>query len=112
MDGHAVAATILADTAERAAAFERRTGRKPCLATVLVGDDPASHTYVRMKVNRCRSTGLDSRRYDLPAETTTEEAVALVRELSGVGLWVRSADQTPEETVAAILRDRAAARLR
>jgi methylenetetrahydrofolate dehydrogenase (NADP+)/methenyltetrahydrofolate cyclohydrolase len=82
MDGAAVAATILADTAERAADFERRSGRKPCLATVLVGDDPASHTYVRMKANRCRSTGLDSRRYDLPAGTTTEEAVDLVQRLS------------------------------
>jgi methylenetetrahydrofolate dehydrogenase (NADP+)/methenyltetrahydrofolate cyclohydrolase len=82
MDGKAVAATILESTAQRAAAFEQRSGRKACLATVLVGDDPASHTYVRMKVNRCRSTGLDSRRYDLPAETTTEEAVELVEGLS------------------------------
>jgi methylenetetrahydrofolate dehydrogenase (NADP+)/methenyltetrahydrofolate cyclohydrolase len=82
MDGAAVAAPILESTAQRAGAFEQRTGRKPCLATVLVGDDPASHTYVRMKVNRCRSTGLDSRRYDLAAETTTEEAVELVQGLS------------------------------
>ena len=82
MDGAAVAVTILEDTAKRAAEFERLAGRKPCLATVLVGDDPASHTYVRMKTNRCRSTGLDSRRYDLPAEATTGEAVALVQGLS------------------------------
>jgi methylenetetrahydrofolate dehydrogenase (NADP+)/methenyltetrahydrofolate cyclohydrolase len=83
MDGKAVAATILESTAQRAAAFEQRAGRKPCLATVLVGDDPASHTYVRMKINRCRSTGLDSRSYDLAAETTTEDAVELVQALAG-----------------------------
>jgi methylenetetrahydrofolate dehydrogenase (NADP+)/methenyltetrahydrofolate cyclohydrolase len=82
MDGTAVAAAILENTSGRAAKFERDSGRKPCLATVLVGDDPASHTYVRMKTNRCRSTGLDSRRYDLPAATRTEEAVRLVAELS------------------------------
>ncbi|HZC73384.1 MAG TPA: tetrahydrofolate dehydrogenase/cyclohydrolase catalytic domain-containing protein [Jatrophihabitans sp.] len=44
IDGTAVASEILQDTAARAARFERTTGRKPCLATVLVGDDPASHT--------------------------------------------------------------------
>lgn len=49
---------------------------------MLVGDDPASHTYVRMKINRCRSTGLDSRRHKLADDTTTEEAVQLVRDLS------------------------------
>ncbi len=54
LDGAAVADEILDGTARRAAQFERTCGRKPCLATVLVGDDPASHTYVRMKVSRCR----------------------------------------------------------
>ena len=82
IDGTAVAADILDDTVRRAAAFELHNGRRPCLATVLVGDDPASHTYVRMKANRCRSTGLDSRRYDLPTETTTADAVQLVENLS------------------------------
>lgn len=82
MDGTAVANRILAETANRAAQFERERGRKPCLATVLVGDDPASHTYVRMKTNRCRTTGLDSQRHDLPADASTNEAVELVDELT------------------------------
>lgn len=82
MDGTAVANHILSETATRAARFERRTGRKPCLATVLVGDDPASHTYVRMKANRCRTIGLDSQRHHLPDIATTEEAVQLVEGLS------------------------------
>ncbi|MBW0018160.1 MAG: hypothetical protein JO236_11535 [Mycobacterium sp.] len=44
MDGTAVANRILAETAHRAAQFERARGREPCLAAVLVGDDPASRT--------------------------------------------------------------------
>ena len=82
IDGTAVATQILADTADRAAQFEQSTGRKPCLATVLVGEDPASHTYVRMKTNRCRTTGLDSQRHHLPDTVSADAVVALVGELS------------------------------
>lgn len=81
IDGAAVAKRVLADTAARAQQFTDRTGRKPCLATVLVGDDPASRTYVRMKANRCRTTGLESRRHQLPGTATTADAVALVSTL-------------------------------
>ena len=69
-------------TTDRATRFERSAGRKPCLAPVLVGDDPASHTYVRMKTNRCRTTGLDSQRHHLPDNPSTTEAVELVGELA------------------------------
>ncbi|MCA2249778.1 bifunctional 5,10-methylenetetrahydrofolate dehydrogenase/5,10-methenyltetrahydrofolate cyclohydrolase [Mycobacterium intracellulare] len=82
IDGTAVAMTILSDTAQRAARFERTHGRKPMLATVLVGDDPASHTYVGMKANRCRSTGLESRQHRLPVAATTDEVVRLVGALA------------------------------
>jgi len=82
IDGAAVANRILSDTAAHAAQFTETTGRKPCLATVLVGDDPASHTYVRMKANRCRTVGLDSRRHQLPETATTADVVALVSALA------------------------------
>ncbi|MER6466601.1 bifunctional 5,10-methylenetetrahydrofolate dehydrogenase/5,10-methenyltetrahydrofolate cyclohydrolase [Streptomyces sp. NPDC001288] len=82
MDGTAVARRIVEETAERAAALTARTGVTPCLATVLVGDDPASVTYVRMKQNRSRKAGIASRHVALPAATTTEELVAVLRELS------------------------------
>ncbi|SEA57829.1 MULTISPECIES: tetrahydrofolate dehydrogenase/cyclohydrolase catalytic domain-containing protein [unclassified Mycobacterium] len=82
MDGTAVANQILNETRYRAANFERSHGRKPCLATVLLGDDPASHTYVRMKANRCRSIGLDSKRRHLPETASTAQAVELVTELA------------------------------
>lgn len=82
IDGTRVANTILAQTHQRASDIVTALGRRPCLATVLVGEDPASHTYVRMKIIRCRTTGLNSRSHRLPASTTTDEAVALVRTLS------------------------------
>jgi methylenetetrahydrofolate dehydrogenase (NADP+)/methenyltetrahydrofolate cyclohydrolase len=82
IDGARVAETILADAHARAAEFERTIGRKPCLATVLVGDDPASHTYVRMKINRCTTNGLASRSHRVAAAATTSDVVDLVTNLS------------------------------
>ncbi|MEV5149517.1 bifunctional 5,10-methylenetetrahydrofolate dehydrogenase/5,10-methenyltetrahydrofolate cyclohydrolase [Streptomyces sp. NPDC052727] len=82
MDGTALARRIVADTAEKAAQLTERTGTAPCLATVLVGEDPASVTYVRMKQNRSRKAGIESRHVALPATTTTDELVTTLRELS------------------------------
>lgn len=82
MDGTAVANRILSDTADRAKTFRQAWGRKPCLATLLIGDDPASHTYVRMKTNRSRAIGLDSQRHHLPDTASTSDAVALVGALA------------------------------
>ncbi|MGW2035212.1 bifunctional 5,10-methylenetetrahydrofolate dehydrogenase/5,10-methenyltetrahydrofolate cyclohydrolase [Streptomyces argyrophylli] len=82
MDGTAPARRIVEDTARKAAALTGRTGTAPCLATVLVGEDPASVTYVRMKQNRSRKAGIESRHVALPATTTTGELVAALRELS------------------------------
>ncbi|MFI9342006.1 bifunctional 5,10-methylenetetrahydrofolate dehydrogenase/5,10-methenyltetrahydrofolate cyclohydrolase [Streptomyces sp. NPDC052773] len=82
MDGTALARRIVEETAERAAVLTDRTGTAPCLATVLVGEDPASVTYVKMKQNRCRKAGIASRHVALPAATTTEELVGTLRELS------------------------------
>lgn len=55
---------------------------KPVLATILVGDDPASATYVQMKVNACGRVGMGSRRVDLPETTSTEELLATISELN------------------------------
>ncbi|MGF1239888.1 bifunctional 5,10-methylenetetrahydrofolate dehydrogenase/5,10-methenyltetrahydrofolate cyclohydrolase [Streptomyces sp. 2-6] len=82
MDGTALARRIVEQTARRAAELTDRTGTAPCLATVLVGADPASVTYVRMKQNRCRTAGIVSRHVELPAETTTGELVGTLRSLS------------------------------
>lgn len=82
MDGAQLARTIVERSAEQAAAFTERTGRKPCLATVLVGEDPGSVTYVRMKRNRCEQAGIASRHTPLPEATTTAELVEIVTALS------------------------------
>jgi methylenetetrahydrofolate dehydrogenase (NADP+)/methenyltetrahydrofolate cyclohydrolase len=82
MVGTELAAAMVAKAAERAAALQEHHGVQPCLATVLVGDDPASATYVRMKQNRSKKAGIASRSVVLPATTTTEELVAEITELS------------------------------
>jgi methylenetetrahydrofolate dehydrogenase (NADP+) / methenyltetrahydrofolate cyclohydrolase len=82
MDGAALAREVVADTAKRAADLTAATGVPPCLATVIVGEDPASVTYVRMKRNRARSAGIASRLVALPEPTTTEELVAVLGQLS------------------------------
>lgn len=82
MDGAGLARRIVEETAKRAAALTGRTGMAPCLATVLVGEDPASVTYVRMKQNRSRKAGIESRHVALPSGTTTAELVDTLKALS------------------------------
>ncbi|MHB8240833.1 MAG: bifunctional 5,10-methylenetetrahydrofolate dehydrogenase/5,10-methenyltetrahydrofolate cyclohydrolase [Solirubrobacteraceae bacterium] len=82
MEGAQLARTIVDRSAERAAAFAQRTGGPPCLATVLVGEDPASVTYVKMKRNRCERAGIESRHTPLPQQTTTDELVEVIGALS------------------------------
>ncbi|MGX1913297.1 bifunctional 5,10-methylenetetrahydrofolate dehydrogenase/5,10-methenyltetrahydrofolate cyclohydrolase [Streptomyces phaeochromogenes] len=82
MDGTGLARRIVDETAKRAADLTERTGVAPCLATVLVGEDPASVTYVRMKQNRSRKAGIESRHVALPAGTTTAELIGTLTELS------------------------------
>lgn len=60
-------------------------GRRPCLAAVLVGDDPASVTYVNMKRRRCEQTGIDSRLVHLDAGSSTAAVAEEVRSLSADG---------------------------
>lgn len=82
IDGRAVAAKILNRIGRETEQFTETYGRRPCLATVLVGDDPASHTYVQMKRNRCAEAGMESRYVELPCETTTAELVSEIKALS------------------------------
>ncbi|WUF33210.1 bifunctional 5,10-methylenetetrahydrofolate dehydrogenase/5,10-methenyltetrahydrofolate cyclohydrolase [Kribbella sp. NBC_00482] len=82
MIGTDLAADMVAKAAERARVLQEQYGVQPCLATVLVGDDPASATYVRMKQNRSKKAGIASLSIVLPAETTTEELVAEITKLS------------------------------
>jgi len=80
LDGKALAKLVEAQLAERAKKIIEKTGRVPVLATILVGDNPASVTYVRMKGNACRRIGIDSRKVELSGETTTEELLAVIED--------------------------------
>jgi len=83
LDGKTLARTIEAELAVRVQAITRQTnGALPILATILVGDDPSSATYVRMKGNACRRIGMDSRPIALPRTTTTAELLAVIDELN------------------------------
>lgn len=82
MDGSSLAARILFEARERAADIASRTGALPCLATVLVGDDPASATYVKMKQSRCRKAGIASRHVSLPSTASTADVVEAITALS------------------------------
>jgi methylenetetrahydrofolate dehydrogenase (NADP+)/methenyltetrahydrofolate cyclohydrolase len=82
IDGKAAAATLRAQVAEGVAAFERRTGRKPGLATVLVGEDPASAVYVRSKNKATAEAGMESFHHLLPDTTPEAELLALVDSLN------------------------------
>jgi methylenetetrahydrofolate dehydrogenase (NADP+) / methenyltetrahydrofolate cyclohydrolase len=61
---------------------EKAGGRAPILATILVGDDPASATYVKMKGNACKRVGMESLKVVLPQTTTTEELLSKIDELN------------------------------
>ena len=83
LDGKALAAEQERALAARVVALKARSGgRTPILATLLVGDDPASTTYVRMKGNACQRVGMQSLRIDLDAETTTAQLLARIDALN------------------------------
>lgn len=81
LDGKKYRDEIFADLKQRVDAL-RDKGITPGLATVLVGDDPASHSYVRMKHKDCEQIGVKSIRKDLPADVTQEELNAVIDELN------------------------------
>ena len=83
LDGKYVAQLTEANLTERVAALKAKTGnRTPVLATILVGDDPASATYVRMKANACRRIGMESMAIELPASTKTNALLSQIEQLN------------------------------
>ena len=81
IDGKAVAAGVRAEVAEGVAEFTAAHGRRPGLATVLVGDDPASHVYVGSKRKLSEEVGMRSIHHGLDAEAPAEELLELVERL-------------------------------
>ncbi|PYN73736.1 MAG: bifunctional 5,10-methylene-tetrahydrofolate dehydrogenase/5,10-methylene-tetrahydrofolate cyclohydrolase [Candidatus Rokuibacteriota bacterium] len=82
MDGRALGQRMLDACAEKVKVIVAARGTRPCLATVLVGDDPASVAYTRMKRTRSEAVGMRSLKVELAAASTTEEVVARVAALA------------------------------
>lgn len=82
IDGKAFAANLRARIGALAVDFAQVTGRRPGLAVVLVGDDPASQVYVGAKARACEEAGIASFEHRLPAETSEAELLALVERLN------------------------------
>lgn len=81
LDGKVTAAAVKADLAQRVSAL-KASGVTPGLATVLVGDDPGSHSYVSGKHRDCAEVGIASIRVDMPADSTQEQVEQAVRDLN------------------------------
>ncbi|MCM3884583.1 bifunctional methylenetetrahydrofolate dehydrogenase/methenyltetrahydrofolate cyclohydrolase FolD [Frankia sp. R82] len=82
IDGKAVAARVRADVARDVAEFRAATGQQPGLATVLVGDDPASAVYIGGKRKACTEAGMADLHQHLPADTGQDEVAALLDALA------------------------------
>ena len=82
INGKAMALQLRRQLKQRVAALVERRGIKPCLAVVLVGQDPASAIYVRNKARACRKVGIETRDHKLPASTPEAELLELVRGLN------------------------------
>lgn len=82
LNGKELSQTLRAEIAQDVQDFIQRTGVTPCLAAILVGDDPASQVYVRNKEKACAAVGMKSQLFRLPADTTQEQLLELVSQLN------------------------------
>jgi methylenetetrahydrofolate dehydrogenase (NADP+)/methenyltetrahydrofolate cyclohydrolase len=105
LDGQAIAEQIRGELAARVESYRSRTGTVPGLAVVLVGDDPASHVYVRNKENACRKAGISGIVHRLPAHASEATVLEVVDRLNqdpavhGVLVQLPLPAQVSEQTV-------------
>lgn len=82
LDGKKLSEKSEKDFVKRVSVIKKKTGSSPILATILVGDNPASATYVNMKGNACRRIGMESLKIELPETTSTEELMKQINVLN------------------------------
>ena len=82
LDGKSLAKEVEANLYDRAKAIITKTRITPVLATILVGDNPSSVTYVKMKGNACRRAGIESLKIEMPESSSTEDVIDKIRELN------------------------------
>ncbi len=82
LDGKSLAQSTEAEITKRVELVKNKTGVTPILATILVGEDPASATYIKMKGNACERVGMGSLKLELPEKTTTEDLLSEISKLN------------------------------
>ena len=82
IDGKALSQVVKDEVRAEVVELEAKYGRKPCLVVIIVGENPASQVYVRNKVKAAAYTGIESRLIELPADTTEETLLGLIRALN------------------------------
>ena len=82
LDGTFLSKTTEEELFKRIQIIEKKCGFVPILATILVGSDPASATYVKMKANACERVGMKSLKVELPEDTSTEDLLKSIHELN------------------------------
>ena len=82
IDGKAISAQIREEIAQKVSAYAERTGKRPGLAVIIVGENPASQVYVRNKKRACEQVGFNSWVYEMPESTTQTELNALIDKLN------------------------------
>lgn len=82
LNGKQLSDSLKAEMADKVATFPKKYGRVPKLAVILVGDDPASATYVRNKAKACEVIGIENSTILLPASTTEEEVLKVIADLN------------------------------
>jgi len=97
LNGKALAKEIENELIDRVNDIKAKSNNKPpILATVLVGDDPASATYVRMKGNACKRVGMDSKKVLLPENTTTDELLNEIDKLLNIAFEIYNNEELSE----------------
>jgi methylenetetrahydrofolate dehydrogenase (NADP+)/methenyltetrahydrofolate cyclohydrolase len=82
IDGKQIAQKIKADLKQKLSQLKQNTGQTPGLATLLIGENPASQVYIRNKIKSCQEVGITSRHIDLPASTTQEQLLKIISDLN------------------------------
>ena len=85
IDGKVLSASLKDEMKERIVRLEAKYGRKPCIAVIIVGEDPASQSYVRGKIKAAAYVGMDSRLIEMPADVSQEALMSSIADLNADG---------------------------
>ena len=88
LDGKKLSLKSEKDFSKRVEKIKAKNHSTPILATILVGSDPASATYVKMKGNACKRVGMDSMKIELDEATTTSELIEKIEELNSMRMYM------------------------